>query len=102
MILRQFKACAVVCMYNVSDYEEMFCCCTDREIVQLAEQALAVASVLHKRTTSSKFIPFATQAALNTNMRILSALARVLRGRSLAIRSRVVRALSSSVGFFHK
>ena len=89
-------------MLAVSDYEDMFRVCTDSEIRQFAEQALAVSSVLRSRTHNVKFVPFETQAALNTNMRVLSALARALRGRNMPIHKRVVAALSSNINLFHK
>lgn len=92
-------------MYTVSDYEDMFRVCTDAEIARFAEHALAVSSVLHGRArgaTPRQFVPFETQAALNTNTRVLSALARTLRGRNMPIRQRVVAALSSNISLFHK
>lgn len=88
--------------YTVADYEDMFRLCTDSEIGQLAEQALAVAGVLHARTRFKDFVPFKTQAALNTNMRVLSALARALKGRGLPVRRRVIVALSASVDLWNK
>lgn len=89
-------------MYTVSDYEDMFCVCTDSEILQFAEQALAVSSVLHGRAHGAKFVAFKIQAALNTNTRVLSALARALRGRNMPVRKRVAIALSSNISLFHK
>ena len=88
--------------YTVSDYQDMFRVCTDSEIRQFAEQALAVSSVLRSRThaTHPKFVPFKTQAALNTNTRVLSALARTLRGRNMPVRKHVVAALSSNISLF--
>lgn len=88
--------------YTVSDYEDMFRRCTSSEISQFAEHALAVADVLHARTRFKDFVPFKTQAALNTNMRVLSALARALKGRGLPIRRRVVVALGASVNLWNK
>lgn len=91
-------------MYNIVEYEDMFCVCTDSEIRQFAEQALAVSSVLRSRThaTPCQFVPFKTQAALNTNTRVLSALARTLRGRNMPVRKRILAALSSNISLFHK
>jgi hypothetical protein len=88
--------------YSVSEYEDMFSVCTDVEIVRFAEHALAVADVLYARTRNVKFVAFETQHALNTNMRVLSALARALRGCNMPIRQRIVAALSSSINLFHK
>lgn len=88
-------------MYNIVEYEDMFYVCTDSEIRQFADQALAVSAVLHSRS-HTKFVPFKTQAALNTNMRVLSALARTLRGRNMPIRQRILAALSSNISLFHK
>lgn len=84
--------------FCVAEYTQLFDVCTHEELERFSNDTVAVAEVVCGRILNAAYPAFSDQAALNTSMRILSALSRCMRGRNMTgTRDRVVRQLALCV-----